>query len=203
MSLIYYVADTETTGLNASNQEIIELSIIRCTDRIQLTRSIKAEFPERASPEALRVTNKSKEDILKGMPKENAVELIHNFILEDGLTPAHRCLICHNEKFDRKFLHALWKKVGKKFPADLFLCTMEMTREYAKMKNMGKVKVNLKDSLAMLKIAGIQRYHASSVDCQNTFLLWQKLMEENVDYLSLIKKFPHIDEEEVPAFPEF
>src|SRR3954465_3825367 len=128
MPLNYYLVDTETTGLSAAH-EVIQISLIRCADRVQLSRDIKAEFPERASPEALKVTNKTKDDIIKGMAKEDAVKLFTDFIEEDGLTPAHRVFLAHNCQFDRRFMNALWAKCGTKFPIDLYLCTMKMSKE--------------------------------------------------------------------------
>lgn len=130
--LNFYVIDTETNGLKAKYHEINEISIIRCTDRVQLTEYIKTENPERSNTQALAITHKTYDDLKRGLSKEAAVEKINKFILEDGVSPAHRCIIGHNIQFDRKFIHALYESVGLEFPANLWLDTMSLAKAYAK-----------------------------------------------------------------------
>ena len=60
----YYILDLETTGLDSKRQEINEISVIRVKDKNQLTRNIKALYPERASIDALRVQNRTMNDLL-------------------------------------------------------------------------------------------------------------------------------------------
>jgi DNA polymerase III epsilon subunit-like protein len=72
--MFYYVLDVETTGLKCDWHEVTEISLIRCSDRHQLTKYIKAEHPWRASPEALSATGRTKQDLLKGISKFEAVE---------------------------------------------------------------------------------------------------------------------------------
>ena len=190
MALNYLIIDTETTGLSASH-EIIQISVIRCSDKVQRTVNIKAEYPHRASPEALRIQGKTFHDLKFGSPKSEAVEIIHEFLLEDGLTPAHRCIVGHNVPFDRRFLFSTWESVNKKFPADLWLCTKEFTRKLAKRKGLVKPKLNLQ---ASMEIAGLQPKlgaHNAVVDTMNTNELFQTLMNENLNHLSLIKNIPH------------
>jgi DNA polymerase III epsilon subunit-like protein len=157
-----------------------------------LTRRIKCERPELSSPKALEITGKTKADLLIGLPKEEAVEIFSSFLEEDGLTPAHRCIVAHNKAFDMKFVHALYKACGKVFPANMWLCTMEMTRAYAKSKGIIKPKVNLEASLQLMKIAGINRAHNACDDTKNEFLLWEELIKQGVDHLTMIKSVPHI-----------
>lgn len=192
MALSFYILDSETTGLKAGHHEVTELSIIRVSDRVQLTRNIKAEFPDRANPEALRITNKTKESICQGFKKEEAIKIFNNFLQEDGLTPDHRCIVAHNKSFDQRFCHALWGSAQETFSANLWVCTMEMTKQFAKSKAIIKPKVNLASCLEMFKIAKVNRQHNSKDDCINTFLLWQRLLEEKTDYINLIKRIPHI-----------
>ena len=205
--LKYYCLDVESTGLDAKRQEVNEYSIIRCDDRVQLTTFIKCEFPERASFDALRVTGKTLADLENGDPKEIAIEKLNKFLAEDGLTPAHRCLILHNAAFDRKFMHALYEKVGQSFPVNLYLCTMQMTRAWAKKAGYVKPKVNLK---AALELVGIKKTaggaHQSKMDTRNTYLLWKDLVEnKKFDYLPFIKNLPHnptINPEDEPLDPD-
>ena len=191
MSLIYYVIDTETTGLKAGWHEIIQISVIRCKDKQQRTTNVKADYPYRASPEALAVTRKSIHDLKNGIARSEAVELIHSFLLEDEKTTEHRCIIAHNASFDRRFLHAMWQSLGKNFPADLWLCTKEFTRKFAKRQGIAKPSLSLKSSMDLVKIASQDGAHNAVVDSINTLNLWEKLVMEQVPYASLVKRVPH------------
>lgn len=190
--LQYYVIDTETTGLKAGYHEMTEIGIIRCTDRVQLWRQIRCESPERANFDALAITKKTLADLDKGHYKGDVVNECEKFFNEDGLTPAHRIIIAHNAPFDRKFLHALWEQMGKRFPADLWLDTMSLTRDYAKKIGLVKPKVNLH---AACEIVGIKKFsdaHNAKVDSRNTYLLHKDLVDnKKVDYLPFIKTAIH------------
>ena len=197
----YYVIDTETTGLKANYHECTEIGIIRCTDRVQLWRQIKCIYPERANFDALAITKKTMSDLERGWEPGALVEECDKFFAEDGLTPAHRCIIAHNAPFDRKFLHALWEQMGKEFPAHLWLDTMSLTREYVKIsgieaemkkKGLGKPKVNLHASCDHVGIKKISEAHNAKVDSRNTYLLHRSLVEDKkVNYLPFIKTAVH------------
>lgn len=189
----YYVIDTETTGLKANYHEMTEIGIIRCEDRVQLWRQIKCVYPERANFDALAITKKTMADLERGMDNSQVVDECEKFFAEDGLTPAHRCIVAHNAPFDRKFLHALWEQMGKEFPAHLWLDTMSLTREYAKQVGLVKPKVNLHASCDIVGIKKISEAHNAKVDSRNTYLLHRNLVEEKkVDYLPFIKTAVHV-----------
>lgn len=189
----YYIVDTETTGLSSSYHEMVEISIIRCHDRVQLTEFIKAEYPERASFDALAVCKKTLTDLEKGNTKEISVARINKFLNEDGLTPAHRCFVAHNYSFDKKFIHALYDKTNERCPVDLWLCTMALTKEYVKKNGLGKQKTNLHAACDLVGIKKLSDAHNSKVDSRNTFLLHRSLVEDKkVDYLPFIKTAIHV-----------
>ena len=190
--LSYYVIDTETSGLKSGYHEMTEIGIIRCADRVQLWRQIKAEHPERANFDALAITKKTLADLALGHDKSAVVEECEKFFNEDGLTPAHRIIIAHNAPFDRKFLHALWEQHGKAFPAHLWLDTMSLTRAYAKMIGLVKPKVNLHAACEMTGIKKFSDAHNAKVDSRNTYLLHKDLVyNKKVDYLPFIKTEIH------------
>ena len=199
--LIFYVIDTETTGLKANYNEMTEIGIIRCTDRVQLWRLIKCVYPERANFDALAITKKTLADLEKGHDNFAVVEECDKFFAEDGLTPAHRCIVAHNAPFDRKFLHALWESCGKEFPAHLWLDTISLTREFLKTsgmeadlkaKGLPKAKVNLHAACDLTGVKKISEAHNAKVDSRNTYLLHHQLVEEKkVDYLPFIKTAVH------------
>ncbi len=202
MSILYYILDTETTGLKADYNEMTELGIIRYADRVQLWRQIKCEYPERANFDALAITKKTMADLEKGMPKEAVVAEAEKFFAEDGATPAHRCIVAHNAPFDRRFLHALWAQCGKAFPANLWIDTISMTKEFLKTVDpstitivktaTGKPSTQLHACCDMVGIKKISEAHNAKVDSRNTYLLFRNLMEEKkVDHLKFFKTEVH------------
>jgi DNA polymerase III epsilon subunit-like protein len=202
MSLLYYVIDTETTGLKAGYNEMTEIGIIRYTDRVQLWRQMKCDYPERANFDALAITKKTMADLEKGYPAQQVVEECERFFADDGATPAHRCIVAHNASFDRRFLHALWAQVGKAFPAHLWIDTIAMTKDFVKKVDpttipivktaTGKVSTQLHACCDMVGIKKISEAHNAKVDSRNTYLLFRNLMEEKkIDHLKYIKTEVH------------
>jgi DNA polymerase III epsilon subunit-like protein len=192
MSLLFYIIDTETTGLKADFHEMTEIGIIRCTDRVQLWHQIRCEYPERANFDALAITKKTLADLEKGLSRDEVVQRCEKFFSDDGATPAHRCIVAHNAPFDRKFLHALWGQVGREFPANLWLDTMALTRDFAKKQGIVKPKVNLHASCDLVGIKKLSEAHNAKVDSRNTYLLHRSLVEDKkIDYLPFIKTAVH------------
>lgn len=200
--LQYYIIDTETTGLKSHYHEMTEIGIIRVTDRVQLWRQIRCEYPERANFDALAITKKSMADLERGYDKEKIVEEADKFFAEDGLTPGHRCIVAHNAPFDRKFLHALWEQCGKQFPANLWLDTISLTKDFLKKTDnstlnivktaSGRVSTQLHACCDMVGIKKLSEAHNAKVDSRNTYLLYRNLIEEKkVDYLPFIKTEIH------------
>ena len=141
-------------------------------------------------------------DLERGYDREVVVAECEKFFAEDGLTPAHRCIVAHNAPFDRRFLHALWGAVGKEFPAHLWLDTVSLTKEYLKQVDnstlnitktaTGKVSTQLHACCDIVGIKKISEAHNAKVDSRNTYLLHRNLMEEKkIDHLPLIKTFIH------------
>lgn len=200
--LQYYIIDTETTGLKSGYHEVTEIGIIRCTDRVQLWRQIKCVYPERANFDALAITKKTMADLERGYDREVVIAECEKFFSEDGLTPAHRCIVAHNAPFDRKFLHAMWEASGKEFPAHLWLDTIQLTKEFLKNADQsqlnivktatGRVSTQLHACCDMVGIKKISDAHNAKVDSRNTYLLHRNLVEEKkVDYLPFIKTSVH------------
>lgn len=193
MTLHYYVIDTETTGLKANYHEMTEIGIIRSSDRVQLHRCIKCEYPERASFDALAITKKTMADLDRGFDKAAVVAECDKFFSEDGATPSARVIVGHNiNTFDRKFLYALWSSQGKEFPAHLWLDTIDLTRAFLKLNGIKTRKVNLHASCDYVGINKISEAHNAKVDSRNTYLLHKALVEDKkIDYLPFIKTAVH------------
>lgn len=190
----HYYVDTETTGLVSKNyyHEITEISIIRCSDKVQFTEFIRAEYPEHSSIDALRITNKTLADLENGVSRSKVIAKINKFLNEDGLTPEHRCLWAHNYSFDKKFIHALYETQQQQLPVSLWGCTMALTKHYAKKQGIIKPKVNLQAACDLAGIKKIASAHNSKMDARNGYLLWKDLIEnKGIDYLPFIKSCPH------------
>lgn len=192
----YYIIDTETTGLSTKMHEVIEVSIVRCSDRMQLTEFIKPDYPERCSYDALRIQNKTAADLQKGNSREYAVSRINKFLEEDNSSPAARCFIAHNAAFDMKFMHSLYEKVNQSLPVNLWICTVSLTKQYIKQNNITingkKPKTNLHAACDLLQIKKLSQAHSSKVDSRNTYLLFNNLInDKKIDHLPLIKTAVH------------
>ena len=187
----YYVLDTETNGLMSNYHEITEISIIKAEDKRQLFEKVRCEYPERSSLDALRITGKSIHDLKNGKSQLEIVDMVDRFLNLDNLTSGNRCIIAHNSTFDRKFCHALWAKMERKFPADLWLDTIPMFKKYTK-ENSLVTKSNLTAACDTLQIKKSGSAHNASSDTRNTFYLWKKLCDIGINPLPFIKTEPHI-----------
>ena len=190
--IIYYTLDTETTGLSTSMHEVFQISLIRNSDRKQLTRRIICDHPENASLDALKITGMTKKDLYEGYSKQEAIEHLERFFNEDKSSKNFRCIVAHNANFDKRFCHSLWEKVNKEFPADMWIDTMAMSRDLQKGLGIAKPKTSLADSCQKFNIIKRAGQHEAKVDCQNAYLLYVKLITEgNIDFLKYIKNDPH------------
>lgn len=190
--LKYYIIDTETTGLSADYHEMVEISIIRAEDRNQISKVIRADFPQRASPEALKITGKSIKDLYKGESKAKVVEAVDIFLAQDNSSPEHRVMVAHNAPFDRRFCHALWSSVNKVFPVICWLDTKTLIKEALIKQGVSKPKdLTLKGAMLQIGAKAYEGEHNAIVDSRNCYVLWKKAMDSNVNYLPHIKRAPH------------
>jgi DNA polymerase III epsilon subunit-like protein len=195
MNIVFYCLDLETNGLNNLYHEICELSIVRATDKMQLTRQVRVDKVENSSLDALRIIKKSMNDLKSGISKHQLISDFEKFVNEDSLTPEHRCIIGHNIiNFDKKFLWRLWELHNKQFPFTLYLDTMHLIRAFCKKNGILKPKTNLQSACDIVGVKKVAGEHNASSDTQNCYLLWKKLME-TVDFLEHIKRIPHSNRE--------
>lgn len=195
MSVVFYVLDTETTGLKCGFHSITQLCAIRTYDRMQFARTIRCEYPERAQAEALQITGKTFDDLRCGDESIDVVNEFEEYLAKDGKKSSGRCIICHNASFDRRFLQALWSEHGRKFPADLWVDTVPMARNWSKKQGMEKAKTNLMATAEMLGTKKVKGVHNAISDTQNLFFIWNKFIELGEDYLPHIKLMPHVDDD--------
>lgn len=192
----YYIVDTETTGTDHKRHEVSEISIVRFSDYHQITRFIYLDYPENADPFALEATGRIRSELNADLcytanSKLKMVPEVHDFLLKDGLTPEHRCLVAHNAPFDRRFLHALWKKVGLALPVNFWLDTMKIARIEMKKDGMKRPKVTLQATLEKFGVTAQGQAHRAKFDSQNLCKLFKKIKDENIDYLESIERHEH------------
>lgn len=134
-SYVIYVIDTETTGFDPVNNDIIELSALRLMKdgsefkREQKTWYIKPVNIRNISDEALKVNGHKKEDILgetregkeKYLELKDVVSDFELWIMEDCMSSMDRIFAGHNPIFDVNFMKASWAKANSEstFPFDL------------------------------------------------------------------------------------
>ena len=189
--LHFLCIDTECTGLSSQHHEITQISVIRCADRVQFSRYIKAEFPEKASPEALKVTGRTYKDLLIGDSKEKTINDFETFINKDGATPEARVMIAHNASFDKRFLHALWDKVNKTFPAVCWLDSKTLAKRLANKLGIEKPKLTLQASMETAGLKMNKEYHNAIADAQAVYMLFDHYKKQGIDFLEHIKRHPH------------
>lgn len=120
LPFVVYLLDTETTGLDSSQHEIVELSISRLNDGVQRTWYLKPDKYETIQDEALRINGHKLEDLKwqtafgRETYKETSKVLpdIENFFMEDGDSADGRILAGQNVSYDLDFLRAMWKGAG-------------------------------------------------------------------------------------------
>jgi len=190
--LQYYILDVESTGLKLGYHEITQISVLRYSDKTQMTKFIRPEYPERTSQQALDATGRTRADLYKGEPKEVVVAAIDAFIVQDKLTPEHRVCVGHSIGFDKNFCQTLWARLGKKFPMSLFLDTKTLAKMWAKQLGIEKPRLTLEASLSNAGLKPLDmNFHDAAADARNCYLLLKKGIDYGLDHLSLVKRSPH------------
>jgi DNA polymerase III epsilon subunit-like protein len=134
MDFVIYVIDTETTGLDKNENDIIEVSFYRLSDNEQKTWCIKPQNESAISDKALQVNGHKKEDILHKtafgietyrQPAE-VISEIEAWIMCDGVAIEDRVFLGQNSNFDYDFMKSLWAKADSKdtFPFGNFIVDM-------------------------------------------------------------------------------
>jgi DNA polymerase III epsilon subunit-like protein len=208
----YIIVDTETTNLSPKiGGEVIEISMINFETRQQIFRQIRAHYPDNASFDALAICNKTLADLNEGCEREEAVEVVDRFLASINPNTSGICIVGHNVSFDRRFLHALWEAVGKRFMPSYWIDTQDMIKKHLKQADLstlnitktatGKTSTKLADCCTMLGVPKLVNAHSAISDTRATYFLFKKLMEDcGIDHLKHIKTVPHkTEEDEVKA----
>lgn len=163
----YVIIDLETTGLQATSDEILEFGAIRVTDDKVVEEFSRLVRIEKKLPETIaKLTHISEELVVeKGIPLQEALEAFLAFIGTDFL-------MGYNISFDMNFLRAACKKWNIQVPTNrcMDLCS-RVRREV--------------DDVANYKLSTVAEYfhvtqdeaHRALNDCRMVFEIYQKLNE--------------------------
>ena len=188
----FYI-DSETTGLSNGYHELTEISIIRLEDLVQKTWHIKIKYPDRATPEALKMTGKTIDYLLNnGKYIEEIADDVEAFLNEDGLGPENRANLAFNCSFDRRFIEDSWKSINRIWPVAYWLDVREQARKYVKLfhSNLFKPSLSQENMLKLTKVAHYKGYHGAEIDCQNLCIMHQFFNEKGITDIEFIKKSP-------------
>ena len=187
-----YVIDTETTGLDDSSNEIIELSILRLNDEVQRTWYIKPTKYDTITQDALRVNGHKLEDLKwqTTYGRETYRELskvlpeIENFFMDDLEASDGRILVGQNVVFDLGFVRRLWEKANTlaTFPfgdRPKVIDTIQLALLLDLIKGTREQYYNL---TSLVERYGVKKEKAHKADsdtrmCKNVFLAQMKLIE--------------------------
>lgn len=170
------ILDTETTGLNPNVHEIIEFAALMYEPLENGDFSLKRKVKFRVKPKnlhlaeetALKVNGYNPDKWFKAKFIENHLDTIKEIVESSDM------LLGQNLIFDLRFITAqfiLNEKEVPKFPK--YIDTKHMASNLVKE---GKLKRTSMDYMCEhFKIKFNGRAHTALVDCERTFLVWQKL----------------------------
>lgn len=183
--MLITVLDTETTGLDPKQHEIIQFAAVRLflkeDGSVNITDKIDIKIAPRniglASPHALRVNGYTENAWVGSLPMDKHLDVIQNFI--SGVD----FLLGQNLIFDMRFLERAFANSNRKINFGRYADTRQMASKLVKR---GLLKNASMDRLCEhynIKFSG--RAHTALADCQRTISVWLKLLEEtDMDFFS-------------------
>jgi DNA polymerase III alpha subunit (gram-positive type) len=185
MKKVLYVCDTETTGLDYLENDIIELSLIRLNNGEQETWKIRPTDFSTIQVKALEVNNTNINDLKNPeiyMEVDKVLPLIENWIVDDGCSLYDRVLVGHNIQFDFNFMLSMWEKANtaETFPFSRFgnlIDTKGLVLLYDYLSEKDESKYNL---AACVKRFGLQKraFHGAAEDTAATKDLFEYLCKQ-------------------------
>jgi len=179
LNLSDFVAlDFETTGINASNDRIIEVAAIRFSDGVAIEKFVKLVNPGRPIPEIItNITNIFDAMVQDAPPEADIVDELFNFI---GNSP----IVAHNTAFDIAFLKELAKRHKVQFIEPKLYDTLPLSRTF--LYHLPSFNLGAVTEYYGLSAAGS---HRAEKDTENCGLIFLNLIEEAASYpLDIITK---------------
>lgn len=166
----YIVLDLETTGLSCNKgAEIIEIGVTEINSGVIGKNYSRLVKPKMGIPENIAELTHIDNDMVKDAKSiEEVLPRLREFI-------GDKTVICHNAKFDIKFLNFYLDKLGLK-PLKKYICTLEMlknTQSYRGTNN----KLGTACQYYNIKLINAHRAYADTYATAQLFLILQK--EEN------------------------
>ena len=170
--------DFETTGLDPSNDRIIEIAAIRFEDGVITDRFVHLVNPERPIPRMItEITGISDKMVRSSQTEEN---IIDDFLYFLGDSP----LVAHNIHFDQNFLSRLCARLGREEIDHIKYDTLQLSR-------------SLFFDQPVFNLGALSEYfglsadgaHRAEKDTENTGLIFLDMIEELASYpLEVISK---------------
>jgi DNA polymerase III epsilon subunit-like protein len=187
MDYSIYVVDTETTGLDSHEFDIIEVSLYRLKDAAQKTWLLQPTKPQNYEAAALRVNGHKLEDLRHETkygrdnykdPNKVIID-IENWLMEDEVPAEQRLCIGQNVSFDLEGLQQLWIKCQSKdsYPfGRRYMDTMvvELFMDYCKGQFADYYNLN-----SIIKKYGVKndKAHSAAADTKATKELFMKQVD--------------------------
>lgn len=188
MSLVIYVIDTETTGVDPEKHDVIEASFWRFSDDTQKTWRLRPFNPNTIEKKALSVNKHKEDDILHRteygrktyLEPSDVIQDIEAWMMEDDAAAEDRVFIGHNADFDYRFLQSLWKRCQSEdtFPFGRFVIdTIAIMKFIDLCSNRRRKFYNLRGAV---KDFGVPRAtaHSAEGDVKMTGNLVHKILNE-------------------------
>ncbi|MCL2249148.1 MAG: type I-E CRISPR-associated endoribonuclease Cas2e [Oscillospiraceae bacterium] len=170
----YVIIDIETTGLNPTDCEIIDIGALKVkngevVDEFQSFVSIKKPLPEKII-ELTGITDITLNGC--GKPLKSVME---NFLVFIKDLP----IVAHNVKFDLSFINIALKKCGQEQLTNRVVDTLEVAKKVDKKFVSYKLTNLIKELNIDVEKLAQSGYtpHSSFGDCHLTLLLFQKLIK--------------------------
>lgn len=178
----YIVLDTETTGLNARNNELLEISMIKFDKHEPVSYMTTLLKPNKSIPREITYINGIDDELVKDSPKVSQVlDSFNEFIKGYNI-------VGYNLNFDMKFLYVN----GIDFFSEnrKFYDVLDFARKKIKKSEIDNYKL---DSVAENFDIYRNDSHRALSDAYATGLIFERLLDETID-TEVLKKYYHIDE---------
>lgn len=166
-SIIYVVLDFETTGVDAEQDEIIEIGamVVECgkvKEKIEMLVKCDNPIPNPIT----ELTGITDDDLNRdGISLSDAIEKLKDFAEDIPF-------LCHNASFERDFLSSACEKIGEDEFENRFIDTLEMARLVLPEQNDYKLT-----ALAEYLEVPLLPAHRALNDCEMTYGIYVKLNE--------------------------
>ena len=176
-NLSYVIVDLETTGLNPSTDEIIEIGAIKVENKEIKDIFNKLIKPDKAIPENIvELTGITQEMVHNELPIKPVLEQFVKFL-------GDRIFVAHNAEFDSSFIKVQMKKILNKNMDNFIACTLLVARDI--LPNLENHKLPTVARYFGLEIAN---RHRAIGDAELTYQIWLKFLDKMKEKKIVTKK---------------